>query len=273
MLNRLPLELVGHIVRLTVPASFCPTTYRDRQQELSRLCLVSKTLCAIAQPVLLEKVQLETDRALDLFLTAVESPEVGVLVKHLRLYVEQHYVEEWETGRTTFDGQKVRALVKRCPSVEGFLLDAGWETTVDLVYLTRWQNLTSLVVGASLISSRPFVLSSLRELSIDLARNGTADSGPLFTPSSVPRLRAFHHTYSRNPFFSLISPELLSQLEVTSYVCGTYELDPDFTPQKAPPDLLLNLSLTDPHAGVTNDKVRPWLSKARYLRLVWVAGA
>ncbi|GAA5953406.1 hypothetical protein JCM3765_005028 [Sporobolomyces pararoseus] len=58
-LSSLPPELVHQIIESTVPHTFHSTTYKERQQTLCSLSLVSKLFRSIAQPLLLEIVKLQ----------------------------------------------------------------------------------------------------------------------------------------------------------------------------------------------------------------------
>ncbi|BGP20548.1 hypothetical protein JCM10213_003812 [Rhodosporidiobolus nylandii] len=53
MLDRLPVELVQHVVRLTLPSP-SHITYRERRDPLLALCRTSRGLRRFAQPALLE---------------------------------------------------------------------------------------------------------------------------------------------------------------------------------------------------------------------------
>jgi hypothetical protein len=85
MLVQLPLEHVQHIVRLTLPSSSSPLDYRARQDTLLALCATSKALCDIAQPVLLEVVELTSGSRVNSFLGAVKEGRKGDRVQVLRL--------------------------------------------------------------------------------------------------------------------------------------------------------------------------------------------
>ncbi|GAA5894716.1 uncharacterized protein JCM6883_002188 [Sporobolomyces salmoneus] len=68
MLSTLPPELLREIIESTVPHSFHSSTYRTRQNTLCALSLVSKRFRAIAQPLLLEIVWINSMRNPDRFL-------------------------------------------------------------------------------------------------------------------------------------------------------------------------------------------------------------
>lgn len=52
MLSSLPTELLRQIIESTAPSRYHSLTYAERQQTLSRLCLVSRRFRQIAQPLL-----------------------------------------------------------------------------------------------------------------------------------------------------------------------------------------------------------------------------
>ncbi|GAA5871055.1 hypothetical protein JCM8547_005344 [Rhodosporidiobolus lusitaniae] len=84
--DHLPVELVTRIVRLSFASPDAPllhTATRNRHDILRTFCQVSKSFRDIAQPLLSEKVSLETAKSLDLFLDAVRLPELGGLVKRI----------------------------------------------------------------------------------------------------------------------------------------------------------------------------------------------
>ncbi|GAA5860521.1 hypothetical protein JCM8547_000329 [Rhodosporidiobolus lusitaniae] len=66
-MDRFPAELVIHILQLAAPPEFHPRLYRSRQRTLRSLCLVSKRLRDLAQPMLAQVVHVkcsETSRSL-----------------------------------------------------------------------------------------------------------------------------------------------------------------------------------------------------------------
>jgi hypothetical protein len=85
MLDKLPLELIQHIVRSTFPSSYSPFHYRQRQDTLLALCRTSKGIHQVAQPILLETVELDTEEKLELFFEAVKDGEKGKRVRLLRI--------------------------------------------------------------------------------------------------------------------------------------------------------------------------------------------
>ncbi|GAA5892371.1 uncharacterized protein JCM6883_007335 [Sporobolomyces salmoneus] len=73
MLSSLPPELLRKVIESTVPHTFHSSTYRDRQSTLRSLSLVSRTLRAIAQPLLLEIVYFNSDEEIKLLLETREN--------------------------------------------------------------------------------------------------------------------------------------------------------------------------------------------------------
>ncbi|GAA5902313.1 hypothetical protein JCM6882_000499 [Rhodosporidiobolus microsporus] len=54
MLDRFPVELLSHVLRLAAPLEYTPDKYRERRELLRRLCLVCKRVRDVAQPMLSE---------------------------------------------------------------------------------------------------------------------------------------------------------------------------------------------------------------------------
>jgi len=54
--SSLPTELVRQIIESSVPSTFHSTTHKDRQSTLRSLCLVSRQIRSIAQPLLSEAI-------------------------------------------------------------------------------------------------------------------------------------------------------------------------------------------------------------------------
>ncbi|GAA6042909.1 hypothetical protein JCM8097_002765 [Rhodosporidiobolus ruineniae] len=116
MLDPLPLELVQHIVFLTLPSSSSFTKYRERQDTLLALCLTSRALCAAAQPVLFESVNLESDKAVEAFLKVVEANKaMGERVRALRLASD---LDEWHEAEPVDFG----SFAASCPRIVDIML-------------------------------------------------------------------------------------------------------------------------------------------------------
>ncbi|GAA6039755.1 hypothetical protein JCM8097_004203 [Rhodosporidiobolus ruineniae] len=139
MLDRLPLELVQQIVFLTLPSSSSFTKYRERQDPLLALCFTSRALCAVAQPVLFESVNLESDKAVDSFLEVVETNKgLGERVKALRI--------EGDTKTWYEDGPVVLGrFCEPCKSVAEIVVFQG---IVDLCCLEAFPTLDFSTVDA-----------------------------------------------------------------------------------------------------------------------------
>ncbi|GAA5869353.1 hypothetical protein JCM8547_008651 [Rhodosporidiobolus lusitaniae] len=95
MLDSLPTELVEHVVRLAVSSSFLPHLYHDRLAALTSLCLTSSKLRIVAQPILLEVVQLKSCEAVESFLEVVEADKaLGARVRSVRAEGRYGYARE-----------------------------------------------------------------------------------------------------------------------------------------------------------------------------------
>ncbi|GAA5873326.1 hypothetical protein JCM8547_007070 [Rhodosporidiobolus lusitaniae] len=168
MLDKFPIELVEHIVRLAAfPSSLnlSPSTYRERQDTLLSLCHTNKKLCSIAQPVLLELVKLDTEKALDSFLEAVKLAALGRLVKRLRISED----EPDTAGYYVPTKQRTRWLGEHLPNVVEYFHEVSEEeqynASVDLSDMQSFPNLQSLVLHhVVLLTSEPFTLPSLQHI-------------------------------------------------------------------------------------------------------------
>ncbi|GAA6042915.1 hypothetical protein JCM8097_002770 [Rhodosporidiobolus ruineniae] len=185
MLDRLPLELVQHIVFLTLPSSSSFTKYRERQDPLLALCSTSRSLREAVQPILFQAVKLESDKALNSFLQAVEAnPALGEQVRLLR-----------HAATPSLNGAEadLRPFARLCQRV----VEIGvWEGHVHAAVLEAFPHLARLVVShGSLSAAASFRLPHLRELSLVCSRFTSAQ---LFLPRSLPSLEAVHLQCSKS---------------------------------------------------------------------------
>ncbi|GAA6039789.1 hypothetical protein JCM8097_004222 [Rhodosporidiobolus ruineniae] len=193
MLDRLPLELVQHIVFLTLPSSFSFTKYRERQDPLLALCLTSRALCEVAQPVLFESVNLENDKAVVSFLEVVEVSEVlGKCTRALRIEGDP---ETWHEDGPVVLGR----LCKPCKSVTEIVVFQG---IVDLCCLEAFPKYSAI----SLPTLKAFELQAVAVSCdiLDLAYSGDSQAGFL-----QPRLL---HDCGRGSPNELAEPTMTSEL-------------------------------------------------------------
>ncbi|GAA5871039.1 hypothetical protein JCM8547_005339 [Rhodosporidiobolus lusitaniae] len=114
MRDGLAVELVEHNVRFATSSPNVDFTHHERQATLSSLCMVSRTMCAVAQPKLYKTVVIRTDEQLDRFLAALRSnSRLGTLVKRVRIFttvVERKRV-------LTLDAERLQDMGRLCPAV------------------------------------------------------------------------------------------------------------------------------------------------------------
>ncbi|GAA5982965.1 hypothetical protein JCM11641_006899 [Rhodosporidiobolus odoratus] len=78
MLDRLPLELVQHVVQLSLPSETSPVTYRPRQDTLVALCETKKALGSIAKPLLYEVIRIRSSAVLAKLVKSLDATALGV---------------------------------------------------------------------------------------------------------------------------------------------------------------------------------------------------
>ncbi|GAA6039760.1 hypothetical protein JCM8097_004208 [Rhodosporidiobolus ruineniae] len=246
MLDRLPLELVQHIVFLTLPSSSSFTKYRERQDPLLALCLTSRTLRAVAQPILFESVGLDNKEAVDTFLKVVEAKKVlGEHVQKLRLQKQR----VWDAGFITTIDELVRPApyVSACPHIVQIML-VGYRVAMDT--LKGFSRLTRLSLVDCAVEAKPFTLPTLRELSLFL-----------------PALRVLHFQACEYRDEEDLNVSCLKALQpqLEAIACSSLDVwdhDSPFSP------LLAHILLLDTGFEDVEDLVDlPIASSLRYLRL------
>ncbi|GAA5873334.1 hypothetical protein JCM8547_007071 [Rhodosporidiobolus lusitaniae] len=121
MTEGLPVELISHIFRLAIPSGYS-SAFPDRHETLRALCLSSKLFRTIAQPMLFEAVELNTQQGLNLFLDL--SSKTGHLVRILLLYpysARHDYYDE-AYGDPSYDSDDDAAP---CSLSNAYLRDLG----------------------------------------------------------------------------------------------------------------------------------------------------
>ncbi|GAA5942128.1 hypothetical protein JCM10213_003808 [Rhodosporidiobolus nylandii] len=181
--HRPPCSTARQIVTLALP----PRTHaysadQKRLDALRAYSLVSTYLCDVAQPLLFGVVELDSVAKVEAFLMATPA-DLGELVKVLRfmqgtLSVKAEHVE----------ADVLRRFAERCPHVVELFF---FHRDLDLPACEPFTGLRRLFTSASsLTASRPLTLPSLVELSFDDSQVDLAAQTSLFSPSSMPSLRA-----------------------------------------------------------------------------------
>ncbi|GAA5897198.1 hypothetical protein JCM6882_001814 [Rhodosporidiobolus microsporus] len=212
MLDRLPTELLTTIVRLAAPTTLTPgaspNAYLERHRTLKSCCLMFRRLCAIAQPMLPEVLELMSEDDVK----AMREAEVdGALVEHM---VVRGGGSEIPFAATAL------GLCTNLVSLR--LVNLG---PVDLLCLDGMSRLTHLAVHDAHFShsSAPF-LPSLQSISLSLVEiDETALGGLLSTPATPnlchlalcgirpPSEEVLHSTAAL--FQSVLSPMLVERLD------------------------------------------------------------
>ncbi|GAA5894714.1 uncharacterized protein JCM6883_002187 [Sporobolomyces salmoneus] len=186
MLSTLPPELLREIIEATVPHSFHSTTYRARQKTLRFLSLVSKRFQAIAQPLLLEVVNINSLRSRDLLRAESggggETQKRGSFVKQAILFCglyglsagESRNLKQLLSSVTTLSVCSVPEANLSLSSLKSFtrltslhLCDIRWEVP-DRLTLPHLQSLTLYAVAHKTVSPllNPVVLPNVRNLAL-----------------------------------------------------------------------------------------------------------
>ncbi|GAA5855703.1 hypothetical protein JCM8547_001650 [Rhodosporidiobolus lusitaniae] len=220
MLDRLPTELVTYITQLAAPPDYTPSFYRERRAFLRTCCLVSKTLCQIAHPMLLEVLEVRDngeESALGMVEEKLGGETRGNFVKLLALYGNH--------GRE-MGVESLSCIACDCPNMveirifghyELFLSNLAWALYLQRIVIfggELYDPLIALLPSLSDISYPPEWFSSLK-------------------PTNVPSLRALglsEHmpigTLDRNDTFTSLPQATLDQLDVLSlYSEDRYKAD------------------------------------------------
>ncbi|GAA5941604.1 hypothetical protein JCM10213_002315 [Rhodosporidiobolus nylandii] len=194
MLDRLPLELVDHVVRLALPLPFSFRQYRDRQDVLLALCRTSRALRAIAQPLLFEAVELRTADEVEVFVQAVEAAKLGGRVKRIGIFSQE------VLNQDDFGEERFARLAAICPDVVESTVFADFHFVLPfLVELC----LSYVDLQANVLHQPNY--PSLRALHIQLA---------VYTDVTQPSLA---------PFFPQLDTLVLDAVDYAEYL-GTQQL-------------------------------------------------
>ncbi|BGP20381.1 hypothetical protein JCM10213_002307 [Rhodosporidiobolus nylandii] len=214
MLDRLPLELVDHVVRLALPQPFSFRQYREQQDTLLALCRTSRAMRAVAQPLLFEAVQLRTAGEVERFVEACEATKLGGRVRRTRL------VGEWTSERPICEApsQDLRMIADCCPNIVEVGVSGCDADLADYAVFSHLRRL--LISDSSLLHDLPYCLPHLEELSLIFV------DFDLFhlTPSLYPALRAVHFQHEAT---TRVNSRLLRRLVAASVLvsCDAQDVD------------------------------------------------
>ncbi|BGP20497.1 hypothetical protein JCM10213_007654 [Rhodosporidiobolus nylandii] len=251
MLDRLPVELVQHVVRLAVP----PPAILDnglRYERLRTFSLTCKALAHAAQALLVAAVEISRGDAFDSFLAAVEGRRLGERVQTLRLE------GQWDAGKrvteTLVTRSRCEALKKRCANLVELRIHCQ---TLDITWLDRLPHLLRLIIHNSTLGAvHRFSFPRLDELSLTNVR---LDKHVL-RPVAFPALRTLHLQLATfSPFsFHDLAP-FFPQLDAFSCAALDISIPSHTLKQPLPRNLLFDLELSDLQVDSRVDRPDPHL--------------
>ncbi|GAA5975127.1 hypothetical protein JCM5350_000146 [Sporobolomyces pararoseus] len=171
--SSLPPELVHQIIESTVPHTFHTTTYKDRQDTLCRLSLVSRQFRSIAQPLLLEIARIKNDTQLNI----IQRNGAKVVSRELVL---------------SFDGDlssdSVDESLRLAQKLSSLTIRNTCDKIIDLGVLSSCTNLVNLQLsGRVSVATTLNQLPSLQSLSVDWQTLKTVPQ--ILDPQKLPGLR------------------------------------------------------------------------------------
>ncbi|GAA5911562.1 hypothetical protein JCM5296_007209 [Sporobolomyces johnsonii] len=242
MLDRLPNELILHILELSAPSTYFSRTYFSRQMNLCNCCLVSRQFRQLAQPLLFAAFEATTSEKLHSFLNATKAIGLGHHVQAVALLYTVGV-----RGKTGTAPNDLVRLAQDCPALEQLSLPCAGQ--FDMKRLEVFKHLRSLTLNdAELFTTSPFVLPLLAELSICSVSAHRNELTSIFTPSTLPSLRAlafFGADHDDGTVFSEPIETLCSQLHMLSRDVQDYEFHPHSTLASSCPFTLLDCDLAD----------------------------
>ncbi|BGP15251.1 hypothetical protein JCM10213_000706 [Rhodosporidiobolus nylandii] len=179
MLDRLPVELLQHILRLAAPLDYTPELYKERRATLKSCCFVSRRIRVVAQPMLLEVFQVKTDEDVEAMETDGRGPQVKLLVCD-----GGHWSCELENQTA-----RLHRALGACPLVRDLRLfdaDLKMELLAPLSELRRvvfvdcWVDLTDAEI----------TLPKLEELSMNATAMDSVELGVLLRRCCLPALQS-----------------------------------------------------------------------------------
>ncbi|GAA5956033.1 hypothetical protein JCM10213_005257 [Rhodosporidiobolus nylandii] len=179
MLDRLPVELLEHILRFAAPLDYTPELYKERRATLKRFCLVSRGLRAAAQPMLPEVVLV--DGAKD-----VGALETGGRGRQIKLLVYQRPFVE----KLADDAHSLQRTLAACPLVRDLRF---FDVDLNLKLLEPLRELRRVAFFDSCVhlTDAATVLPKVEELSIEFTAMDPGDLRLMLRSHCLPALRSF----------------------------------------------------------------------------------
>ncbi|GAA6039820.1 hypothetical protein JCM8097_004239 [Rhodosporidiobolus ruineniae] len=199
MLDRLPLELVQHIVFLALPPFPSFGRSRQRYTTLLAIALTCKALRDIAHPLQYEVVDLRSEEAVESFLSVLEgNTALGKRVRALR------FEGDWrEVGWDASPSPDLRPFAVTCPNVVEVMFCRLLAKMRRFEVFPHLERLT--LSGGHLSAFDTFCLPALRELSfVDTSFQAHGfDGSEALVPSAFPRLESLYHQCTDDDIFDL----------------------------------------------------------------------
>lgn len=119
MLDRLPTELLIRTLELAAPLDYTPSFYLKRRELLRNLCLVSKRVCSVVQPMLPEVFRVEAQEDAQVLEVEVDGKKRGDAVKVLVFNGLNDQNEDYDGYGNAIE---LAAVISLVPSVFDFRL-------------------------------------------------------------------------------------------------------------------------------------------------------
>ncbi|GAA5956050.1 hypothetical protein JCM3765_005440 [Sporobolomyces pararoseus] len=192
MLTSLPPELLHQIIESTVPHTFYPRTYYERQRTLSSLSLVSKRFQVIAQPLLYEIVWIKSLVTLTRYKWTISSCResdrgVGKAWRPKTAVIGSNH---WDRSKQLSEEAMSKEILEWLSSVRLLTWDLNSAPVEGFPSLTGFSDLSSLHL--SRVSWTPGNVPSLPQLrSLSMFAVNSPLMGSLLDPQVVPSLKHF----------------------------------------------------------------------------------
>ncbi|BGP15189.1 hypothetical protein JCM10213_000861 [Rhodosporidiobolus nylandii] len=184
MLDRLPVELLQHILRLAAPLDYTPELYEERRANLRSCCLVSQRMRELAQPMLLEVSEVKTDEDIE----ALETNGRGKQVK-LLAYRRVRQRSSSRIYALSEHADRLRRVLAACHLVRDVRY---FDPVVDLNLLAPLSVRRVVFAGCWVdLTDAGITLPKLEELSMDATVMDSVEFGLLLRRCCLPALQFF----------------------------------------------------------------------------------
>ncbi|GAA5897233.1 hypothetical protein JCM6882_001822 [Rhodosporidiobolus microsporus] len=209
MLDRLPVELLIHLVHVAAPIEYGKTTHAERRAFLKNICLVCKTLRTIAQPLLPEVFSAKRTPSEFAPLQTIDADGTAK-GRHVKL-LALHASERDEEGG---GAAMIHLALRACPCVEDLRVRDCRQFELD--WLSGLSHLRRFVIHRGELIAASSTLTVVEFSSRAGIFTSSLNSTPFFCAAQFPMLRALTVQLAAeqgaNPL-SLIDLPLANQLE------------------------------------------------------------